>query len=471
MLVLVLAAVYFLFFFRLTATGLLGPDEPRYASIGREMARSGDWVTPRLWGEPWFEKPALLYWMTGAAFRVGLNEDLAPRLPVALLSVAFLAFFFWIVKREFGQREAVCATAVLATCAGWIGFSHVGATDLPMSAFFSAAMLLCLPWLKNGERRWLTPTAALFGLAVLAKGLAPGVLAVPLLWFGRKRLPDWLRPAPILAFLAVAAPWYVLCALRNPGFLEDFFWKHHFSRFVSDALKHEQPVWFYLPVLVAGLFPWTPLIALLFRRGWYQDARLRFLGVWVLFGLAFFSLSVNKLPGYLLPLLPPLCALCGIALARAERARAVLTAAAALALIIPIAGRILPEALARGITHTQGVTLGVPAIAQAVVFAAVVWVLEARRQRMLALGATVVCVIAGVVWMDLRVVPELDRRVSVRTFWREISGGAQNACVEQVRRDRRYGLNYYSVKPLPDCAEQAKPLRIVEEARGMLTVR
>src|SRR5947207_5372847 len=91
--------VYFLYFFSLSGVGLLGPDEPRYAAIGREMARSGDWITPRLWGEPWFEKPPLLYWMTGTAFRLGLGEELAPRLPVALMSVAFLIFFYWVMSR------------------------------------------------------------------------------------------------------------------------------------------------------------------------------------------------------------------------------------------------------------------------------------------------------------------------------------------------------------------------------------
>src|SRR6266568_2899879 len=98
--------IYFLYFFHLTAAGMLGPDEPRYAAIGREMARSGDWITPRLWGEPWFEKPALLYWMTGIAFRLGLGEDLAPRLPVTLTAILFLGFFWWIANREFGCRVA-----------------------------------------------------------------------------------------------------------------------------------------------------------------------------------------------------------------------------------------------------------------------------------------------------------------------------------------------------------------------------
>src|ERR1700690_4020353 len=112
-----------LYFWRLGGMGIAGPDEPRYAAIGREMARSGDWVTPRLWGEPWFEKPALLYWMSGFGFLAGLGEELAPRIPVALFSSAFLVFFFWILRREFGETAAAYSTAILATSAGWLAFS------------------------------------------------------------------------------------------------------------------------------------------------------------------------------------------------------------------------------------------------------------------------------------------------------------------------------------------------------------
>jgi len=132
---------YFLYFFRLSGTGLLGPDEPRYAAIGREMAYSSDWITPRLWGQPWFEKSPWLYWMTGAGFRLGLSDDLAPRLPVALLSVAFLALFYWLLEREFGARPAMFSTLILGTSAGWLAYSYAAVTDLPMSVFFSAAML------------------------------------------------------------------------------------------------------------------------------------------------------------------------------------------------------------------------------------------------------------------------------------------------------------------------------------------
>ena len=259
--VLALPVVFLLYFLNLTSVGLLGPDEPRYASIAREMARSGDWITPRLWGQPWFEKPALLYWIQGLAFRMGLGEELAPRLPVALMSVAFLLFFFWILRREFGDRAAGFATAILGTSAGWVAFSHIGVTDIPLSAAFSAAMLLSLGWIERGERNWLPAAAALLGLAVLAKGLVPLVLAVPMALFAGRRLLDWFRPQVLAAFLVVALPWYVLAFLCNgPPFLNQFFWRHQVERFSSDALMHGQPFWFLIPVLVAALFPWIPAL-------------------------------------------------------------------------------------------------------------------------------------------------------------------------------------------------------------------
>src|SRR5438128_77212 len=100
--------------------GLVGPDEPRYAWIGREMARSGDWVTPRLYGQPWFEKSPLLYWMTAAGFTLGLSDDLAPRLPVALLGVCALAAFYLLLRERFLPQAAAYATVILGTSAGWL---------------------------------------------------------------------------------------------------------------------------------------------------------------------------------------------------------------------------------------------------------------------------------------------------------------------------------------------------------------
>jgi len=460
--VLVLAA-YILFFHGLTATGLLGPDEPRYASIGRAMAQSGDWITPRLWGEPWFEKPALLYWMTGAAFQFGLGDDLAPRFPVALVSVAFLAFYWRVLGRHFGPRAAGFSTAVLGTSAGWLAYSCVGVTDLPMTAAFSAAMLLALDWVDTGARRRLPAAAALLGLAVLAKGLVPLVLAVPLVLMGRRRTLDWFRPSVAGVFLAVAVPWYALCYLRNGApFIDTFFWQHQFGRFSTEALKHVQPFWFYAPVLAVALAPWTPLLALLGRRTLYHDRRAAFLLLWAVFGFLFFSAATNKLPGYVLPLLPAVAALAGIALAQAKRTAPVLALCAVMLVTIPVAAQVLPAALAAGLSRANPPVFSwvwlVP-----FALAAVVWrrLSDGRGAALIALAVT-----AGVLYLKVSAFPAIDQAVSARTLWKEVSSRRDNVCVRDIRRAWRYGLNYYSVTPLPDCDAQPKPLRIVEDEAG-----
>ena len=460
---LALPLAYFLYFFGLTGAGLLGPDEPRYAAISREMARSADWVTPRLWGEAWFEKPALLYWMQGVAFRVGLNEDLAPRLPVAFTSVAFLIFFYWLLRREFGDPAAGFSTAILATSAGWLSLSHIGVTDLPMSAAFSAAMLLSLAWLERGERRWLPLAAALLGLAVLAKGLVPLVLALPLAWMGRRRLLDWLRPSVIAAFAVVALPWYVLCFLHNgQPFIEKFFWEHQVERFTTTVLAHGQPFWFFVPVIVAALFPWIPGLALLAGRELYSDSRRRFLLLWAVFGLVFFSAAQNKLPSYVLPLVPALAALMGVALAEHKRARWVLLATAALLVFLGPIAAMLPAALAAGISRSTPPvfqwTWLLPAIA-----CGAVWILDATVHRGAAVAFLATAITAGAVAIELRSFPEVDRAASARQLWKAVAPIRDRVCIARLHRSLRYGLNYYSGTPLPDCHQEPREIEITQD--------
>lgn len=450
----------FSYLFGLTRTGLLGPDEPRYASIGREMARSGDWITPRLWGNPWFEKPALLYWMTGTAFRFGLGEDLAPRLPVALTGITFLIFFQWILRRQFGCRPAWYSTAILASSAGWLSFSHIGVTDLPMAAAFSASMLLSLPWLAKGETRWLPPAAALLGLAALAKGLVPLVLALPLAWAGRRRLANLVNVKIVGSFLVVAAPWYVLCYLRNgTPFLRDFFWEHHLERFTSESLRHQQPFWFYLPVLLAAMFPWDPLIVFLFRTGFYSDRSRSFLLISILFGFLFFSASTNKLPGYLLPLMPAAAALLGIALAEARNARLALAGTALLLVLVPVLIKVLPQALELGLSRSRAPSFEwiwmLPGV-----LSAIVWRLEASGRRNQALVLLSMAITVAVIAVKVLAFPAMDRAASARPIWREIESMRDRVCVEQMNRNFRYGLNYYSITPLPDCSENPGPIRL-----------
>ena len=435
------ATLFFLYLFGLDRTGLLGPDEPRYAAIGRDMARSGDWITPRLYGIPWFEKPALLYWMTALGFKAGLTDDLAPRLPVALLSIAFLVFYYAILRRQFGERPAAFSTCILATSAGWLAYSHVAVTDLPLSACFAAAMLLVLA--DSGA-----PVAGvLLGSAVLAKGLVPLVLFVPALWYLRRR-PRALATIVATA-VVVALPWYALVTSRNgAAFLNEFFVKHHFERFSTGVLEHVQPFWFFVPVLLGAMFPWTPCLALLFGKELYKDERARFLLAWFAFGFIFFSISVNKLPGYLLPLLPAVAALCGIGLAQAANVRWMLAFSAALIWLVPAIQDVLPRALVSGLSRTP-VQLPYLLLIPIAALAVVCWRLERGKA---------IAVIAGfMVLAAIRIVldtyPLLDRTVSARAFWKaQVQAGVANTlCLKDANRSWRYGLDYYADRPIPDC--------------------
>jgi len=461
-------AACFLYLYDLSAAGMLGPDEPRYAAIGREMARSGDWITPRLWGQPWFEKPVLLYWMSGCAFRLGFGADLAPRLPVALLTLAFLAFYWWILRREFGLRAASFATAILATSAAWLGFGQVGVTDMPLAATFSAAILLALPWVARGDPRYLPAASASLGFAVLAKSLVPLVLAFPLAawWILRRRKGAsqsrrpvrW--PAVVLPFLAVVLPWHILCYLRNGrGFLETLFVQHQFGRFVSGALQHVQPWWFYLPVLAGFVVPWTALVPLLFRTAVWRDPRRRLLLVSLLFGLLFFSAATNKLPGYILPLLPAAAALLGVELDETGDARWWLAACALLLVAFPIAAPLIPQAGANGLSRAALPQFRATWLLPAFV-AALAWFFERTSHRASAVFVVALGAACGTVYLKRTAAPELDRVASARPLWRAIGGRSSEVCVANLKRDLRYGLNYYSVVPLPECSTDPRPLRI-----------
>ncbi len=469
---------YILYFHGLSAAGLLGPDEPRYASIGREMARSGDWITPRLWGQPWFEKPALLYWMTGLGFRAGLGTELAPRLPVAALAVAFLAFFWWVARREFGERAAWMAVFILGTCAEWLGYSQVAVPDVPLTATFSAAMLLLIPWIARGETRLLPAAGAMFGAATLAKGLVPLGLAVPAFgcaWLARRwnpRLRDGgPRLLPRLAgrfgvpFAVVALPWYLLCYLRNGSqFFIQFIWKHHFLRLASNELAHLQPWWYYAPIFAAAFLPWTPALALIARLKMGRDIRLWFLAAWVAFGLAVFSVSVNKLPGYVLPLLPPAALLAALALDEAAHAEWWLAACAIPLAAFLAAADVLPAALGTGgLSHAPRPAFHWIWLAP-LPLAALVWILARRGRRVMAIAAIAAGAACAILYVKQTALPAVDSMASSRAIWRQVGPKASETCVEGLQRDWLYGLNYYSVVPLPECKDVPRPLHLRQKA-------
>jgi len=442
-----------LYLLDLGSAGYLAPDEPRYASIGREMARTHDFVTPVLDGQPWFEKPPLLYWMIALGRMARLPEEWAARLPVALLSVAFLVFFFNLILREFSSRTAIASTILLATSAGWLAYSYVAVTDLPMAALFTAAMLLALfGEMLPGRRAHGLVAGILLGLAVLAKAFVPVVLFVPAFLIARGK-----RLAILAGCIAAAAPWHLLAWARNgSAFWRDYFWKQQVLRFYSPELQHVQPFWFYVPVLLAALFPWTPAVALLVRRKMWDDARLRFFALWLLYALLFFSAAKNKLPGYVLPLLPPLAILLAAALEKAgASAKWWLAASTLLLLALPIISAALPQALLNGFKHTT--LAGFPALFF-LAPAFIVWWLSWTERPSLAMIAAGMTVLFGIAYFKGATLPALDREVSVRAFWRGHRAEIAGACIAPgVRREWVYGLNYYAGHPLPECAADPQP--------------
>lgn len=320
---------------------LVGPDEPRYAQVAREMFERHDLVTPTLGGHPWFEKPALLYWMMIASFAAFGVSEWTARLGPAICGLLTVAAIYWVGWRiETKSREGPAdrgrlSALVAASSGGLIAFSHGASFDIviTMTVTFALAFFLAAEIETNSTmRRWLLAGFYCFvGISLLAKGLVGVVVPFGVVgtYFGlRRRLPDgrlalsllWGMPLALL----LAIVWYGPVLARNGWpFIDQFFMQHHFARYLSNKYHHPQPIYFYLPVLVLLTLPWTPfLIEALFRtRQWRwqaddaEDRARVFTLAWLVFPVVFFSLSGSKLPGYILPSLPAAALLAGERLA------------------------------------------------------------------------------------------------------------------------------------------------------------
>jgi 4-amino-4-deoxy-L-arabinose transferase-like glycosyltransferase len=328
--ILIVVTLYICYFSHLGVIGFVGPDEPRYAWIARDMAETGDWVTPRLYGKPWFEKPPLLYW-GGAVFFKLLGEDhpeVAARLPSAISALLATLALAWLAWRSYGEECARWLLLLLPTSVGMIGFSHAAATDMPFAGMLTVAMVcaavaLGLTQSENAPILPHTPWVALLlfgsflGLAVLAKGPAAIILSGGAIFFWAiltKRWRDalWLfHPAAVASFCLTAIPWYILCARRNPDFFRIFIVEHNFKRYLTPEFQHIQPFWFYIPILFIAFVPWSLLTIVAAGKGFAGFSKTRHVSSltyltlsWVGFCLLFFSFSKSKLPGYVLPAVP-----------------------------------------------------------------------------------------------------------------------------------------------------------------------
>jgi 4-amino-4-deoxy-L-arabinose transferase-like glycosyltransferase len=325
------AAICAVYFFALGTIPLIGPDEPRYAQVAREMFERGDFVTPTLGGYSWFEKPALLYWLQIVSYHIFGVSEFSARLGPALcgLLTVFSLYLFGRSKLFGNPRFANWLGMISASTAGLLVFSRGASFDIVLTFTVTAALLCFFAAQEKGDEESFRFYAAFYffvGLALLAKGLLGVVLPFGVIGFyfllTRQFFPEKFLISlswGAVVSLLVAAVWYAPVYLRNgPPFVNEFFINQHFTRYLTTVHSHPQPFYFFWLVLPALTFPWLPFFfsALWRSRNWnFRGAqtpvdRMRLFALaWILFPLLFFSLSGSKLPGYILPALPACCLL------------------------------------------------------------------------------------------------------------------------------------------------------------------
>jgi 4-amino-4-deoxy-L-arabinose transferase-like glycosyltransferase len=484
--------------------GLVGADEPRYAQIAREMLHTHDQackalnasivpggltltdiknslrcldsgtVTPILYGRPWLEKPALYYWRAMGFFREFGVSDWAARLPSST-GAGFLIILIFLHMRRFRPGGQLDAALITASCVAIVGFARGASTDMQLAAPFSIGMLGWYAWYETGKKFWLFDLYFFGAAATLAKGpVAPFLaLGIILLFLGLRREWSALRRTiwlpGVLLYLVMVLPWYIAVQRENPTFVEQFFVEHNLERFATDLYQHRQPFWYYLAVLVVGLMPWTviairALVAAIHdstaewkvrlnpkrylghsRAG---DAFPEFLVLWALFPIVFFTFSKSKLPGYILPSIPPVTILTGDYLNRIRRVGLptwLLWSHASLCALVTFVIVLAPQ-------HMVYETLVPPAIWLICASAAALLVLFAVVQTIRIGGiahvrnATLFPVLGGMVFLLGFHGRDLDLNYSARPLARQMQQQAPDVrliAVQNVRRDMIYGLAFY----------------------------
>ena len=331
---LILAAIFgVLYFLGLGRAALMNPDEGRYGEIPREMVASGDWVTPRLDGVNYFEKPPLGYWVTAACLSVFGESEFSARMFPALFGLGGVLLTYAAVRRIHGRMPALASAIVLGSSVFYFAMARILTLDLPVAVLMSGTLMCFTLAVREPEgptRRWFFyGLYVCSALATLTKGLIGFLLtgAVMFLWlliFNQwKKLRPLYLPTGILLFLAVALPWHLLVAHRNPAWAQFYFIDQQWNRFTTTEHSRAGPWYYFIPVVVVGLFPWIGFlwggISDVISTGWArraENAQGWFYVTWAAFIFLFFSKSQSKLVGYILPVFPPLAILIGCWLAR-----------------------------------------------------------------------------------------------------------------------------------------------------------
>ena len=316
------AIVLSITFIGLGSVKLFDVDEAVFAEATREMVQSGNLITPTYNGENRYDKPILFYWLMAASYELfGINE-FAARFPSALGGILLCLAMYLMVLKLFDKKDGLYAVVVMALSPFFFIYSHAAVTDMVLTLFITLSLFSFYLSLNQG-RRYIYGLYLFSALAFLTKGLIgvvfPFGIAAAYVLFSRKPggIKNILSPVGIFIFLLVSAPWYsAQIAVNGREFIREFFIKHHFMRYTGVISGHRGPLYYYLPVLIAGLFPWISFMPGGIRnvfagkeslpgngKGGRRDFLL-FCFIWFVFVLAFFSFSVTKLPNYILPALP-----------------------------------------------------------------------------------------------------------------------------------------------------------------------
>lgn len=312
---------------------LIKPDEGRYAEIPRQMVATGDWLTPRLNGLKYFEKPPLQYWATATAYSVFGISEWTSRLWTALTGFLAVLACGFTAGRLYDRRTGLLAATVAASSLACVLLGHFNTLDMGLTFFMSVTLFATLlardARVRDARsgRGWMAVAWIAMALAVLSKGPVAVVLPGGALFAYLAVTRDWtllrmLMPVRGLAlFLLVAGPWFVAVSRANPEFAHFFFIHEHIDRFLTTEHRREGPIWYFVPVLLVGLLPWLSVAVVAVVRGWRATPRAgfapeRLLLCWTAVVFVFFSLSGSKLASYILPVFPALAIVIGATLGR-----------------------------------------------------------------------------------------------------------------------------------------------------------
>jgi 4-amino-4-deoxy-L-arabinose transferase-like glycosyltransferase len=493
--------------------GLVGADEPRYAQIAHEMldrfdsahtlrGRLSACVTPYLYHKPWLEKPALYYWRAMFAFLDFGVHDWTARLPSATFAFVMVALIY-LHMRRFRPGGHLDAALITVACAGIMGFARGASTDMQMAAPLAIGLLGWYAWYETDSKFWLFDIYFFTGVATLAKGPVAPFLAIAIVaafaalrreWSVLRRSFWW--PGALLYF-AIVLPWFLAVQHQNPDFFRVFFLEHNLDRFSTDLYHHREPFWYYLVVVLLAVMPWTVIAVRALVDGiqtsfceWRArhsskckpcagrpgDAFPEFLVVWALIPILFFSFSQSKLPGYILPSIPPITILTGDFIYRRKQLGIrlwVLVSHAVLCGVMTMVALLMPWFVAHGAKMPPMRALVVALLSScgaALLIVIVVKGFGPGRLRLATTGVLVVLVLflCGVgpffglpaIPQTKRVIQLLDRSYSARPLAAQLATLApadETVAVFRVRRDIEYGLSFYRNRQVVNYTDEGVP--------------